>query len=86
MISNPNYITLVDCCDRMNMVLQVLQTTLCRIEPGDRFEFECEMLVADLLLMENQHILNQMKDEVKDLRNAAQNTQTLTFEDLDGDD
>jgi hypothetical protein len=94
MITYSDMIALSDYFRQMTLIIDALRETLMRIEPGDRFILERELLIADLLLHENEKVLISLQSDVSGLRNgdiranlaAIAQKSPHVLEYLDGDD
>jgi ABC-type phosphate transport system ATPase subunit len=65
MIADSDFLTLVDYCDRMNLIQSALFSVLNRVHPfTDNYTFEIEMLIFDLLITENQRVVNEFRQEI----------------------
>jgi hypothetical protein len=65
MITNSDFLTLVDYCDRMNLIHTALFSVLNRVHPStDIYNFEIEMLIFDLLIIESQRVVNEFRQEI----------------------
>jgi ABC-type phosphate transport system ATPase subunit len=65
MIADSDFLTLVDYCDRMNLIQSALFSVLNRVHPSaDNYTFEIEMLIFDLLITENQRVVNEFRQEI----------------------
>lgn len=65
MITNSDFLTLVDYCDRMNLIQFALLSVLNRVHPStDAYNLEIEMFIFDLLITENQRVVNEFRREI----------------------
>lgn len=72
MISNSEFLALVDCCDRMNLIQSALLLVLSRVQPSiDAYTLEIETFIVDLLVTENQQVVNELRREIYSIRTSS---------------